>query len=287
MVFEGFQQYGLRINISKSVMGADQVKYLGFLITAEGSHPLPEKVQAISNYKLPEIIHDQRTFLGMINFYRRYLKDAAKTQALLHKLLKGAKKKDRRKVHWTDDTRRSFEKCKTDLAKAALLSFPRSGLPLSLFTDASDFAVGAVLQQLENEGWKPIAFYSKKLNETQTRFSTYDRELLGIYLFLGNISNTCWKGMILLYMLPAKYEIHHSTECLKLTGNEVETDQAIEEPTEIMHINQDSEVHEQMSRFGGLSEERPSVFKTPSKLGTHLSTQCSGDERQSRPFPAR
>ncbi|GFW13005.1 uncharacterized protein TNCV_3329371 [Trichonephila clavipes] len=46
-------------------------------------------------------------------------------------------------------------------------------------------------------------------------------------------------------------------------------------------------VHEQMSRFGGLSEERPSVFKTPSKLGTHLSTQCSGDERQSRPCAAR
>ncbi|GFV95794.1 hypothetical protein TNCV_1728441 [Trichonephila clavipes] len=47
------------------------------------------------------------------------------------------------------------------------------------------------------------------------------------------------------------------------------------------------EVHEQMSRFGGLSEQRPSVFKTRSKLGTHLSTQCSGDERQSRPCAAR
>ncbi|GFX54092.1 retrovirus-related Pol polyprotein from transposon opus [Trichonephila clavipes] len=143
---------------------------------------IARKVQAIFNYKLPETIHDLRTFLGMINFYRRYLKDAAKTQAPLHELLKGAKKKDRRKVHWTDDTRRSFEKCKTDLAEAALLSFSRSGLPLSLCTDASDFAVGAVLQQLENERWKPIAFYSKKLNETQTRYSTYDRELLGIYL---------------------------------------------------------------------------------------------------------
>ncbi|GFU83507.1 retrovirus-related Pol polyprotein from transposon opus [Trichonephila clavipes] len=145
MVFERFQQYGLRINVSKSVMGAAQVEYLGFLITAEGSRPLPEKVQAVLSYKLPETIHDLRTFLDMINFYRRYLKDAAKTQAPLHELLKGAKKKDHRKVHWTDDTRRSFEKCKNDLAEAALLSFPRSGLPLSLCTDASDFAVGAVL----------------------------------------------------------------------------------------------------------------------------------------------
>ncbi|GFX56932.1 retrovirus-related Pol polyprotein from transposon opus [Trichonephila clavipes] len=137
------------------------------LITAEGSRPLPEKVEAITNYKLPATIHDLWTFLGMINFYRRYLKDAAKTQAHLHELLKGTKTKDRRKVHWTDDTRRSFEKCKTDHDEATLLSFPRSGLPLSLCTDASDFAVDSVLQQFENEGWKPIAFYSKKLNDTK------------------------------------------------------------------------------------------------------------------------
>ncbi|GFV82593.1 retrovirus-related Pol polyprotein from transposon opus [Trichonephila clavipes] len=96
MVFERFQQYGLRINVSKPVMGADQVEYLGFLITAEGSQPLPEKkFQAILNCKLPETIHDLRTFLGMINFYRRYLKDAAKTQAPLHELLKGAKEEER------------------------------------------------------------------------------------------------------------------------------------------------------------------------------------------------
>ncbi|GFW53634.1 hypothetical protein TNCV_4815351 [Trichonephila clavipes] len=112
-----------------------RVQYYEFW-TEECSFNLPtrlsaiaKKVQAIFNYKLPETIHDLRTFLGMINFYRRYLKDAAKTQAPLHELLKGAKKKDRRKVHWTDDTRRSFEKCKTDLAEAALLSFPRSDYP--------------------------------------------------------------------------------------------------------------------------------------------------------------
>ncbi|GFR15388.1 retrovirus-related Pol polyprotein from transposon 17.6 [Trichonephila clavata] len=93
IVFERFQQYGLRINISKLVMGADQIEYLGFLITAEGSRPLPEKVEAVTNYKLPATIHDLWLFLGMINIYRRYLKDAAKTQAPLHELLKGAKKK--------------------------------------------------------------------------------------------------------------------------------------------------------------------------------------------------
>ncbi|GFT70624.1 retrovirus-related Pol polyprotein from transposon opus [Nephila pilipes] len=160
-------------------MGADQVEYLGYLVTAEGSCPLPKKVEAIINYKMSDTIHELRTFLGMINFYRRYLKNAEKTQA---PLLKGAKKKDRRTVPWTKGIINNFEQCKSDLAEAAPLSFPKSGLPLSLWADVSDFASGPVLQQYIEESWKPIAFYSKKLNETQKAYSTFDRELLGIYL---------------------------------------------------------------------------------------------------------
>ncbi|GFT57370.1 retrovirus-related Pol polyprotein from transposon opus [Nephila pilipes] len=68
LVFDRFQQYGLRINVAKSVMGADQVEYMGYFIIAEGSYPLPEKVEAINNYKMPDIIHELRTFLGKINF---------------------------------------------------------------------------------------------------------------------------------------------------------------------------------------------------------------------------
>ncbi|GBO35997.1 Transposon Ty3-I Gag-Pol polyprotein, partial [Araneus ventricosus] len=182
LVLERLNTFGLRINISKSVFAVEEIEFLGYLITPQGSRPLPDKVQAIMNYKRPENIQDLRTFLGILNFYRRYLKDAAKNQALLHEYLKGSKKKDKRKIQWTDEAEKQFEKCKNDLANATLLSFPNSELPLSLFTDASDTAIGAVLQQYENSTWKPIAFYSKKLNDTQQNYSTYDRELLGIYL---------------------------------------------------------------------------------------------------------
>ncbi|GBN24741.1 hypothetical protein AVEN_255704-1 [Araneus ventricosus] len=99
------------------------------------------------NYKRPENIQDLGTFLGILNFYRCYLKDAAKNQALLHEYLKGSKKKDKRKIQWTDEAEKQFEKRKNDLANATLLSFTNSELPLSLFTDASDTAIGAVLQQ--------------------------------------------------------------------------------------------------------------------------------------------
>ncbi|GBO02626.1 Transposon Ty3-I Gag-Pol polyprotein [Araneus ventricosus] len=141
LVLERLNTFGLRINISKSVFAVEEIEFLGYLITPQGSRPLPDKVQAIMNYKRPENIQDLRTFLGILNFYRRYLKDAAKNQALLHEYLKGSKKKDKRKIQWTDEAEKQFEKCKNDLANATLLSFPNSELPLSLFTDASDTAI--------------------------------------------------------------------------------------------------------------------------------------------------
>ncbi|XP_068087027.1 uncharacterized protein [Anabrus simplex] len=153
-----------------------------YLITQDGSRPLPEKVQAIKDYKLPETVRDLRTFLGLINFYRRYLPNAAETQAILHEYLKGAKKNDSRKIDWTDEAKKQFEKCKEDLINATFLTFPVPDLPIALFTDASDQAVGAALQQYEDAGWKPIAFYSKKLSSAQKNYSAYDKELLAIYL---------------------------------------------------------------------------------------------------------
>ncbi|GFT20398.1 transposon Tf2-6 polyprotein [Trichonephila clavipes] len=228
MVFERFQQYGLRINVSKSVMGAAQVEYLGFLITAEGSRPLPEKVQAIFNYKLPETIHDLRTFLGMINFYRRYLKDAAKTQAPLHELLKGAKKKDRRKVHWTDDTRRSFEKCKTDLAEAALLSFQDLDYP----------------------------YHFAQMHQILLWAHTYDRELLGIYLSVKHFKHLLEGNDFVIYTdhKPLTFAFKQKNE--KASPRQQRQLQYISEfSCNIQHVlGKDNVVADALSRIHSISE---------------------------------
>ncbi|GFX85092.1 transposon Ty3-I Gag-Pol polyprotein [Trichonephila clavipes] len=122
----------------------------------------PQSRCKILSYKLPETIRDLRThthtFLGLINFYRRYSKDAAKNQAILHEYLKGSKKNDKTKILWTE-AKENFEKCKQDLENATLLSFPDPDLQLALFTDASNFAIGSVLQQFEAGNWKPISFF--------------------------------------------------------------------------------------------------------------------------------
>ncbi|GFU90579.1 retrovirus-related Pol polyprotein from transposon opus [Trichonephila clavipes] len=227
MVFERFQQYGLRINVSKSVMGAAQVEYLGFLITAEGSRPLPEK----------------------------YLKDAAKTQAPLHELLKGAKKKDRRKVHWTDDTRRSFEKCKTDLAEAALLSFQDLDYPITLHR-CIRFCCGCSTPAIRKRELKPIAFYSKKLNETQTRYSTYDRELLGIYLSVKHFKHLLEGNDFVIYTdhKPLTFAFKQKNE--KASPRQQRQLQYISEfSCNIQHVlGKDNVVADALSRINSISE---------------------------------
>lgn len=306
-VFDRLQQYGLRINIAKSVMGVNQVEYLGYLITEKGSSPLPEKVKAITDYKLPETIHELRTFLGMLNFYRRYLKNAAETQALLHEMLKGAKKKDRRKVPWTEESIQQFEKCKINLANAALLNFPKSDLPLSLSTDASDFAIGSVLQQWENDSWKPIAFYSKKLNATQQGYSTYDRELLGIYLSIKNFKHllegreftiyTDHKPIIFAFkqkndkasprqLRQLQYISEFSTDIRHVEGKENIVADALSRIEEITVVDyeQIAEGQQNDAELQKLRNSNTSVVLKPHVLASGKSLWCDASQQKIRPY---
>lgn len=181
-VFSRLKEYGLKLNQSKCVLGRSSVKFLGCLVTPEGVKPLPDKVDAINNFPKPDTISQLRRFLAMINFYRRFLPNAAKIQIPLNKLLVNCKKNDKRPVLWNEEAEQAFLKCKTALAEAATLAYPDSQQQMCLLVDASGTAVGAALNCITQNGPKPIAFFSRKLSSAETRYSTYDRELLAIYL---------------------------------------------------------------------------------------------------------
>ena len=83
---------------------------------------------------------------------------------------------------WNDNALTAFKDTKEALANASLLSYPKDNAPTCLMTDASDTAVGAVLQQYVNGTWRPISFFSRKMTPAETRYSTFDRELLAVYL---------------------------------------------------------------------------------------------------------
>ena len=169
------------INLSKCVFGASKVRYLGYLLNEKGTKPLPDRVTAVLNYEKPSNVSQLRRFLGMLNFYRQSLKHAAEIQAPLHKYLIGSTKKDLRPIEWTPEAETAFDQCKQQLANATLLHYPLMNAKLCLQCDASNLAMGAVLEQWNNGTWEALGFFSKKFNDAQRNYSTYDRELLAIY----------------------------------------------------------------------------------------------------------
>jgi cleavage and polyadenylation specificity factor subunit 1 len=117
----------------------------------------------------------------MVNFYRRFLPHAAATQAPLHDVLSGPRVKGSHPITWTPELLKAFKECKASFSRATLLDHPDPSAPLALVTDASTSAIGAVLQQRVKNAWQPLAFFSKRLNTGQQKYSAYDCELLAIY----------------------------------------------------------------------------------------------------------
>lgn len=180
-VFERLKEHGLTLNASKCVLGQNSVKFLGCLITPEGVKALPSKVKQILELPQPKTISELRRFLAMLNFYRRFIPNAAKTQAILNDFLKDSKKNDKRLIVWNEESLKAFEKSKSDLANSATLAYFPKNQPISITVDASDVSIGAVLQAHTPTGSRPVAFFSRKLTSTEKKYSTYDRELLAIY----------------------------------------------------------------------------------------------------------
>ena len=187
-VFKILSENGLVVQRSKCVLGKDSLEFLGYHVDSDGVKPLPTRVEAISAVPPPTTIKELQRFLGMVNYYRRFIRRAAHHLHPLFNALQGPKKKKGetarpkpKTLTWNDDLQKSFEAIKEALAVATLLHHPIPGAPLAITSDASKFAVGAVLEQLGPNGWEPLSFYSMKLDKRQSEWPAYDRELLGLF----------------------------------------------------------------------------------------------------------
>lgn len=180
-LFQRLTDYGVVINVAKCVFGADEINFLGYRINKDGTCPPMERIEALQNYPLPKTVQGLRRFLGMINFYRRFLPKAAELQTPLVKVLASSKLKGAKPVPWTPELEQAFQKCKDSLVSATLLAHPVPDAILGLFTDASSVHVGSCLQQKVGDQWQPLAYFSKKITEKQALWPAYYRELLGVY----------------------------------------------------------------------------------------------------------
>jgi len=121
----------------------------------------------------------------MVNFYRRHLPNAAKTLSPLQNLVTSTQPSRSSKCEfftWSDDCKNSFKDIKEQLLNAIVLGYPSSNSHLTIHCDALDTAIGAVLHEQRNNGPIAIDFYSKCLTEAETKYSTYDKELLAAFL---------------------------------------------------------------------------------------------------------
>ena len=177
VVLDLLRENGLVTNRKKCILGRSSIEFLGYRVDANGISPLPERVEAIRQMKRPTSVKELQRFLGMVNYYRKFIPRAAHHLHHLFDALKGKPKE----LVWDEGCSQSFEATKEALAQATLLHHPRTEAHLALTTDASQYAVGGVLEQWGPRGWEPLSFYSSKLNDSQQLWPPYDRELLGAF----------------------------------------------------------------------------------------------------------
>nr|VZI50019.1 unnamed protein product [Spirometra erinaceieuropaei] len=177
-LFERLDSFGFVINAAKCECGVPSLIFLGHEVNSDGIKPVPEKVSAISTFPVPTTINQLRRFLGMVNYYHRFLPYGATILQPLNSPFTHSKKT----LVMTEEAVMSFNDVKAALASATLLAHPRSDAQLTHMTDASSTAVGASLQQSVSGVLQPLAFFSKKLSPAETRYSVFGRELLAVYL---------------------------------------------------------------------------------------------------------
>ncbi|GFT05821.1 retrovirus-related Pol polyprotein from transposon 17.6 [Trichonephila clavipes] len=180
-VFERFERIHLKFNPSKCQFLTKSCKFLGFVVTPEGILIDKDKSVSINEFPVPKDQKQIKSFLGCCNFYRRYIKNFAKRALPLTNLLR----KDT-PFEWTSETQEAFDDIKKAILNPPVLALPDQNVELQITTDASSRGIGAVLEQkYPNSEVKPLYFFPKKLNPSQSKYNATVLEFFAIYTALN------------------------------------------------------------------------------------------------------
>ena len=175
-VLEKMSRYRLHCKLSKCEFFQSKVKYLGLIFSEEGITVDQDKVSGIVRMLPPTNLTELRSFLGMCNFYRKFIKDFSSIAVPMTRLTHKDTKWD-----FDESCDRAFKLLKASLVSAPILASPNFEKKFILTTDASNLAIGAVLsQEDENDVERPICFLSRKLNEHELNYATTHKECLAV-----------------------------------------------------------------------------------------------------------
>ncbi len=181
-VFKALAKVNLKVNASKCVFFAQELKLLGYIISQKELKMDPSKIEAIDKLLPPKCMKDVQIFLGVTGIYRSNIPDYAKIAKPLYDLLK----KDV-KFEWTLEHQEAFELLKIKLKTYPILRLPNLELPFIVSTDCSGWAIGACLSQIDPETKKEyvVSYASRLLKDTERFYSVAERELLAILYSLN------------------------------------------------------------------------------------------------------
>jgi hypothetical protein len=203
-VLETLAKSKLYAKESKCEFFKTEVEFLGHIVGRDGVRMMEDKVAAVAEWPVPKNVRDVRAFLGTAGYYRKFIKDFSRISAPITELTK-----EKVKFEWTPSCQKAFITLKNAMQVAPVLVLPDPKLPYVVHTDASGFAVGAVLMQDQGKGLQPIAFLSKKMLDAETRYPVHEQELLAIIHALSS-----WRH----YLSGVKFKVmtdHHSLRYFK------------------------------------------------------------------------
>ncbi len=202
LVLQRLKNAGLQLKLSKCEFEKPELELLGYVVSGAGIRAQPDKISAIANLAAPTNVKALRSFLGMAGYYRQCVKGFAALSAPLTDLTKA-----KTPFIWGDEQTAAFEALKHDLVSAPILVHPEPSKPYSLYTDASDGAIGAILVQKDEAGVEQVVSYlSNKLSGPQLRWPTIEKEAFGVVYALKKLHPYLW---------GSSFEIHTDHKPLK------------------------------------------------------------------------
>lgn len=174
-VFDRLRAARLQAKASKCTFGTDMISFLGYQVSAAGIQPDPAKVVAIKHFPHPHDVTSVKSFLGLANFYRIFVRGYSNIARPLNGLLcKGVE------FTWDEQCEKAFQQLKQGLMQSPILATADFDLPFILYTDASKYALGGILGQVQDNKSRVVAYASRTLNKHELNYSVSEKEALAI-----------------------------------------------------------------------------------------------------------